>query len=114
MADTRKKLILNFSVIEFFFFALFGVSTYLTVYLMGAGFDSDQIGRLTSAGTLLGTLFLPFWGHLSDHAVSSTNQCTARWMGGIADCSPSYSIWPYTPLGVRWFFHMHHILKFFT
>lgn len=71
MADTRKKLILNFSVIEFFFFALFGVSTYLTVYLMEAGFDSDQIGRLTSAGTLLGTLFLPFWGHLSDHIGSS-------------------------------------------
>lgn len=66
MQKQNIKIVFRFSSIEFLYFAFFACSTYLTVYLMEIGMDSSSIGLITSAGGILGMIFLPFWGTLSD------------------------------------------------
>lgn len=71
MKKEKSKVVIRFSVIEFLYFAAFATSTFLSVYLREVGLNSIQIGSITSLGAVLGLVFLPVWGTVSDRIHSS-------------------------------------------
>lgn len=74
MHTQTRKTLLQFSIIQAMYFAIFAVTSYQTVYLQEEGLNSAQIGLIVSTSSLVGLVFSPMWGRLSDcfHSAKGT------------------------------------------
>ena len=66
----RKKIIYFFGATQFLLIAANGLWFYAIIYFRELGFDSRQIGLMSSVGTFLGMGMLPLLGIISDRHLS--------------------------------------------
>ena len=62
----KKKIIYFFGATQFLLIAMNGLWSYVTIYFRELGFDSRQIGMMSSVGTFLAMGALPLLGVISD------------------------------------------------
>ena len=66
----KKKIIYFFGGTQFLLIAMNGLWSYATIYFRELGFDSRQIGLMSSIGTFLAMGMLPLLGVISDRYLS--------------------------------------------
>lgn len=66
----KKKIIYFFGATQFLLIAANGLWSYATIYFRELGFDSRQIGLMSSVGTFLAMGMLPLLGIVSDRWLS--------------------------------------------
>ena len=66
----KKKTIYFFGATQFLLIAMNGLWSYVTIYFRELGFDSRQIGLMSSVGTFLAMGMLPLLGVITDRYLS--------------------------------------------
>lgn len=66
----KKKIIHYFGAMQFLLLAMNGPWSYCIIYFRELGFDSREIGMMSSVATFLGMGFLPLMGVISDEFLS--------------------------------------------